>query len=915
MKKKFLALALTLVMVFAAVPVTAFADESGSDLASGKITDGSDVGKKANITSITSGGDDTSSSGTPAAPVTVDAAEAGGNKYSNLKDAIANANGAEIKLLTNISVNSTITVDAGKTAVINLDGHNITGYDTTGSSCHIIVNKGTLTIKGTGYVTAKGVNCAAIVNFPDATCTIEGGTYTSDWYVIKNMGKMTINGGTVTKEDKTDESSVIDNGWVSSSDTVAGETVSAQDKKAYLTINDGEVYGNGGTNSKAIIKNDDYGYLTINGGTFDSTANNKTAGATTILNWHEATIKGGTFKGSYVVSNAVADNDKNNGNITIEGGTFEGNSSLFGVAGNGTTKSEIGNFIIKDGTFTAPKLHEEKTSGGTEINLANYYKLSIKGGDFTTTPDVLKYVAENGDISLKLSSDVNGQIEVKEKTTVKLDLNGKTVSNDGGSYAILNHGNLTLTDTEGGGNITTSTVASVIKNKGSEGCEAKLTIESGEFTAKAGTNSCSVVMNDDWGILTINGGTFNSEANVNNDDAATLLNFNKATINGGTFKGQYPIANGYWKNDGETGVAGVGELTINDGTFIGSKYLFGQGKDNKFAGQASCTTTITGGTFTVADGGTFAKANVNLDGRNTNDESQPKNAEFYVIIKGGTFSSILKDAVSDHLASSKYKIKDVDETSFRVKKKSTSSENTSNTDSTSSTNTSTSAKENDNYDVNTGKADNGEIELSTNSIGKDYRVTATVTPDEGYELDKLVFTDKNGKEIDVEVIDNGDGTYSFFMPEGDIKVTPVFKEAGEEKEPEKEPTKIVMQIGNTDVTVGGSTIKNDTAPVIKNNRTLVPIRFISEALGGSVSWDDATKTVIISIDGKMIAMTIGRVLDAYGVAPEIINDRTYVPIRFIADELGVEIEWNGETQEIIITGKKDNFGKMDLNKF
>ena len=54
------------------------------------------------------------------------------------------------------------------------------------------------------------------------------------------------------------------------------------------------------------------------------------------------------------------------------------------------------------------------------------------------------------------------------------------------------------------------------------------------------------------------------------------------------------------------------------------------------------------------------------------------------------------------------------------------------------------------------------------------------------------------------------------------------------------------------------------------------------------------------IDGKEITMTIGKVLEAYGVAPQIINSRTYVPIRFVADELGSEVNWNEETKEITI---------------
>ena len=100
--------------------------------------------------------------------------------------------------------------------------------------------------------------------------------------------------------------------------------------------------------------------------------------------------------------------------------------------------------------------------------------------------------------------------------------------------------------------------------------------------------------------------------------------------------------------------------------------------------------------------------------------------------------------------------------------------------------------------------------------------------------------------------------------------------------------------------VNDKSYEKDAAPVIMNDRTLVPIRFVTESLGGEVKWNAETKEVTLVIDGKEIKMTIGKNLEKYGVAPEIINDRTYVPIRFVADELGSEVNWNEETKEITI---------------
>ena len=81
---------------------------------------------------------------------------------------------------------------------------------------------------------------------------------------------------------------------------------------------------------------------------------------------------------------------------------------------------------------------------------------------------------------------------------------------------------------------------------------------------------------------------------------------------------------------------------------------------------------------------------------------------------------------------------------------------------------------------------------------------------------------------------------------------------------------------------------------------MVSIRIVTETLGGEVSWNDATKRVTLKIDGKEITMTIDKVLEAYGVAPQIMNDRTYAPIRFVVDEIGAEVNWNGSLQKKIM---------------
>jgi len=96
------------------------------------------------------------------------------------------------------------------------------------------------------------------------------------------------------------------------------------------------------------------------------------------------------------------------------------------------------------------------------------------------------------------------------------------------------------------------------------------------------------------------------------------------------------------------------------------------------------------------------------------------------------------------------------------------------------------------------------------------------------------------------------------------------------------------------------TFTNDVAPVIVDNRTMVPIRVITEALGGAADWNEATRTVTLRIDGKILRMTIDQTIAGFDAAPVIIHSRTYVPIRYVAEALGANVEWIADTQQIVI---------------
>ena len=112
------------------------------------------------------------------------------------------------------------------------------------------------------------------------------------------------------------------------------------------------------------------------------------------------------------------------------------------------------------------------------------------------------------------------------------------------------------------------------------------------------------------------------------------------------------------------------------------------------------------------------------------------------------------------------------------------------------------------------------------------------------------------------------------------------------------------------VVINGNEQNYDVMPQIISGRTLVPMRAIFEALGADVTWIDPTKTVVGSRDRKYIKLRIDS--DTYyvnGIEQEkkmdvpatIINGRTMVPVRFIAEAFGESVAWNGDTRTVEIT--------------
>lgn len=123
---------------------------------------------------------------------------------------------------------------------------------------------------------------------------------------------------------------------------------------------------------------------------------------------------------------------------------------------------------------------------------------------------------------------------------------------------------------------------------------------------------------------------------------------------------------------------------------------------------------------------------------------------------------------------------------------------------------------------------------------------------------------------------------------------------------------IVLQVNNPVMTVEGAEEEIDpgrgTVPMVRAGRTLVPIRAVVQAMGGLVGWNSETQQITLEGQGNRVEMWVGsteimvngqsREMD---VAPLVEDGRTFVPLRFAAENLEAEIDWLSSTREIVIT--------------
>lgn len=118
---------------------------------------------------------------------------------------------------------------------------------------------------------------------------------------------------------------------------------------------------------------------------------------------------------------------------------------------------------------------------------------------------------------------------------------------------------------------------------------------------------------------------------------------------------------------------------------------------------------------------------------------------------------------------------------------------------------------------------------------------------------------------------------------------------------------IQLTVNDSVMFVNGEQYQMDQAPVVIDGTTLVPLRFVVDALGGAISWEDKEKKVGVMKDDQLADLWIGKTEVIIGgkrvearVAPMIMNQRTMIPLRLISEQFGWNVIWNQQNKTITL---------------
>ena len=751
--KRFLSIILAAVMIVGLFPVAAFAE------------DGSTTASEDSVASATISDGDVQYYTTLEAAVN---AATDGGTVTLLKDITLDAAGK-----TNTQGILTIT----KALTINGDGKTITAKDVAGTPSMINIQNGAkVTINdliidgGTDPEFTQGtkhglnINQAGTVMLNDVIIKNN-----SNYAVMNNGSALVINGLTtsgnqwgINVDSKAGNASiVVNNANIAEASSIVLEKSSSSNEEPVATINGGSlqyIVAQGGSTATG---------LTVNGGQFATGEGTVPTGVVTIkahvapgntLNENgqvviDATTAVASVKdvGYTSLQEAIDAAEKINGTVTL----LKNIDLIDGVEISGTVTLDLNGFTISDSA--------KAWSPSEKVD----YLLAVKRGANLTIND--NSVAKTGAITTQRKS-IYCAVKItlpadsgNEKAT--LTVNGGTLT--GYYYGISGNGTRHDTDiTINGGTVEGTNGTGIYHpqdgalevNGGSViGLNSAIELRSGELTISDGTfiSKASVYEEEPNGSGTTVSGTAIAVSQHTTKKAI------KVTITGGTFRGQKAFV--------ETNVQGTPEditLTINGGTFESA------------VESADITDFIKGGHFALPVHPTLLADNLNTQLTDADNDVAPYS--YYSRVQAavnaadeGDTVTVLADSNENVTVSKPIKI----ETAGSVKYTGTVSAGNGYDVVIGEDGTITVYKEPEHtgkysYEIFTKVGDNGTIDVDRYATEGD-KVTITVSPDEAYMLDEMTVT-SGGK--DVEVTDNGDGTYTFTMPSGDVKIEVTFAE-------------------------------------------------------------------------------------------------------------------------------------------
>ena len=698
-----------------------------------------------------------------------------------------------------------------------------------GNSYYNIVNHGTMEINSGVSVTQNGQFSSMIENGwyngsqntggKNSVLTINGGTFSGGLNTIKNddYGELVINDGTFT----------------------------SMSQAAFLNWNVATV--NGGTfdaagASNGVILNGyidgtmDQGKLTINGGTFN--AGEKTVITTMGGGTHSGDIEitGGTLNGSIVLTDSsegarltITQKAKVNGNVTnsgkadvaiTDGATVDGQvsnsaggtmsvvNSTIGSVPEGTTAETI--VIVNstvDGTLTTNTAENAAVMvGGKTYETLGAAITAAKAGD---TIYVLKDIPEAAGIAVP--SGKNFTIDFGGHAYTLKDPGAGSAGTESNGFQFLKDSTITLKNgtvriAEG-----TISIKRIIQNY------ANLTLEDMHFFAEhqadgedyaLSFNNGSIIFKGDTDIVTTSDEAIAFDVckyssypstNVTFDESytgtingkivydSTVADTHKLTIQGnGTF-GAIEAASGAAEaaKSGIEVTSGHFAKPVNEDYLADSVKAQLESASNPEA-PYSYYPSLEAAQAAAQPGDTITEVNATTGGTKytvTLDYADGETANSLYTVTEGTKLTLPTPSRSGYTFEGWYDGSSRVSSPYKVTKDVTL---TAEWDYNGSSSSSGSTR----YTVSVEDTDNGSVKVSPTRASKGSTVTVTVKPDEGYELDELTVTDKNGDSV--KLTDKGDGKYTFQMPASKVTVEAVFTAV--EPEPEGLPF--------TDVTSG-----------------------------------------------------------------------------------------------------------------